>query len=246
MLGDHRISFGDTLKRIILVISALCLFLAGCKRKERVSDSLPVLTEADRHLCDSLQIAPSVAKELKSRSGASLSRLRYSFGASFGPDGNKIIEPSGYHQGLMIHIQNGESEPLVDALSDSFRRSGHSLFVVDKNFGIDGQLDDVALVKDTNIANIIRMIGTDGANYGVSNDSVVSIFRSFSSRYPLRLVGVSGDWISLRVTGGMPNWDSLAKVVAEIAPDVVSQGPYSIDFIAKEMESSKTIYLWWD
>ncbi len=222
-----------------------CLFALGCKL-EKPSAFSPEISASERALCDSFQIEESIAKELKSASRSNLSRLYFTRGKIYGPGGKVQIEPSGFLDGIMVHTSTAASEPLVNDLSESFRKRGYSIFVADNNFGIDGQLDDIAVVKDTSLARIIKLIGTDGANYDISNDSVIAIIQSFASRYDTRLLGVSGDWVSLKVTGGVKDWKALADEVEKIAPDVVSQGSGTNADLAREMEASKIIYLWWD
>ena len=232
--------------RISIFIPAIfCLCIAACKQ-EKHDVFTPEITDSELKLCDSLRIDESVLKELKTKSQSNISRLYYSLGKAYGPDGKEAISPTGYLNGIMVHSKNAASESLVNELSAEFRKNGYSIFVVENNFGLNGKDDNIAVVKDTSFANIIKLIGTDGANYNITNDSVIAVINSFAARFNTQLLGVSGDWISLKVSGGVSDWNALAEEVAKIAPDVVSQGSGSNSELAKEMEASKIIYLWWD
>jgi len=229
-----------------LLVPFVFLFtLLGCKGK---SDDayVPELTPTEKMLCDSIGVDESTAKLLKEHAKSNLSHLYYSLGKAYQKDGKETIDPTSFLKGVMVNTKNDQSEGVVDELSAPLRAKGYSIFVVENNFNLHEELDRVAIVKDTSIANIIKLIGTDGANYNIGNDSVVAIVKGFAQRYDIQLLGMSGDWLSLRLKGNVSNWNALAEDVFKIAPDVVEQGTGSVSELATELEKSKMIYLWWD
>lgn len=235
------------MKHILSSIVLCGLVLLGCKEKSSETSTASVdIAPSEKLLCDSLGFDLATAKEIKAHAKSPLSRLNYSLGQAFGGNGEPIPADNASKEGLMVHASNDRSEALVDELSESLRAKGYTIFLVDNNFGIDGKDDDVAVVEDTSLLSVLKLIGTDGANYDIDNDSVIAIVRSLSSRYGFRLLGASGDWLSLRLKGPVADWNALATEVEKIAPDVVSQGTGTVEELAKELEKSKQIYFWWD
>jgi len=216
----------------LLVSSLLAASLCACG-KGSGSRTAQELSPQERALVDSLQFDPGTVLRLKERFGSEVVRMT-------------APEEGGLGSGAMFRCEHELTDSLVEELAPSLRTRGYALFVRENNFGIQGQKDDVALLKDTSLVGILKAVGTDGANYGIDNDSLIAIARSFSGRYTLRLNGAAGDWVSIRIVGEVPDWHALAAETAKLAPDIVEQGTGSVAELAKEMERTKILYLWWD
>jgi len=222
-------------KAAALLVSSLSLLAAGlcaCDKGSR-DGAAQALTPQERALVDSLRFDPGTVQRIKDRFASEVVRMT-------------APEQGGLGSGVMFRCWHEASDLRVEELAPPLRSEGYTLFVRENNFGIQGRKDDVALLKDTSLAGILKAVGTDGANYGIDNDSVIAIARSFASRYPLRLNGAALDWVSFRIEDDVDDWNALAAETARLAPDIVEQGTGSVAELAKVMMRTRTLYMWWD
>lgn len=135
---------------------------------------------------------------------------------------------------------------MVFKLKDGLTKKGYSIFLLENNFGYDNKPDNVAVLKTTDKYAVLKQIETDGINYEITNDSLISIIKQFDKQYSLELIGASGDWCEFVVHNEPANWTAFAQQVYKFCPDVVDQGTGTVEELAKEMEQTKRLYFWWD
>lgn len=149
-------------------------------------------------------------------------------------------------EGIMFEASSSDASSLCDQYWKRFNDKGHSIYVFEQNFGIDNEKDKVAIVNTADKYEILRETATDGINYDIDNDSVISIIKTFDAKYELTLTGAGLDWCQFSIGKEPTNWNVMAKEVYEVCPDVVDQGTGTVEDLAKELEEFKTLYLWWD
>ncbi|MBP6127765.1 DUF4253 domain-containing protein [Flavobacterium sp.] len=151
-----------------------------------------------------------------------------------------------YLKGLVFGEKNSKSYELVFNLMDGFRKKGYTIFLLENNFNIDNQLDNIGVLKTTDKYSILKQIGTNGINYDIDNDSLINIIKRFEKKYSLELIGASGDWCEFVINSEPKDWTKFAKEVYKVCPDVVDQGTGTIEALSNEMKNTKRLYLWWD
>ena len=93
---------------------------------------------------------------------------------------------------------------------------------------------------------MLKQIATDGINWDITNDSLISIIKTFDKKYSLELIGASGDWCEFIIHKEPKSWTRFAKEVYKVCPDVVDQGAGTVQALADEMQRTKRLYFWWD
>lgn len=147
--------------------------------------------------------------------------------------------------GVTVGVTQSRAEGLIAATREHFLARGFYLFVAERNFGLD-KPDRLALFPRSDPYEIIELIGTNGANYGIDTDSVVTWFRALERDQPFIIDGIGFDWIGGRFTGEIRDVPALARRFHAFCPDIVEQGTGSVAALAREIRSDRLLYCWWD
>lgn len=218
-------------------------FLQGCN--PRPTQIAYRLAESEKVLCDTLEIDTSIVQELRKYNLGRIEPFHYSLSKIIRHDSVIDAYPA-YLKGLIVREQSAKSTGLVLQLKDSLRAKGYSIFLLENNFDIDHKPDRVAILKTADQFTVLKQVGTDGINYGISNDSLISIIKNFDRKYSLELIGASGDWCDFIINKEPADWMQFAEEVYKVCPDVVDQGAGSVQALADEMKRTKRLYFWWD
>jgi len=129
-------------------------------------------------------------------------------------------------------------------LEDRLSGQGYEVFVVDKAYGMG--MDRLAVLKTDDRFEILKVMQTGGYNYDIFPKDVQEKLHDWDSRFGIYMLGAGNDWAEMEFTGRPDDMDAFAKEVYEFCPDVVEQGTGSVESLAKEMDDTGTIFLWWD
>jgi hypothetical protein len=226
---------------LILNILVLC---SGCN--SQITSQNYKLTETERRICDTMQIDSTIIQDIRNYSTNKIEPFHYSLSKLYSKGGEeKELDPI-YLKGLVFNEQNAKSYELVFNLKDAFRKKGYSIFLLENNFNIDKRTDHIGVLKTADPYSVLKQIETNGANYNIDTDSLITIMREFDKKYSLELIGASGDWCEFIVHAEPKDWLVFAKEVYKVCPDVVDQGPGTVEALADELKKSKRLYFWWD
>jgi hypothetical protein len=149
-------------------------------------------------------------------------------------------------EGFAVSVLSARAERLVAAAQPRFLEKGFYLFRSEQHFGIAGRSDRVALFPRSDRYEILRIMGTNGWNYGVGPDSIVAWLRALERDHPFVLTGMGFDWVEGRFRSAIADADTLARRFYAFCPDVVDQGAETVDALAQELGESQRLYCWWD
>jgi len=230
--------------RLYCILLAFNLTLAiGCKSKPKAQWQL--LTVREHQIFDSLKIDSTLIPEIRKYNDSEIEAFHYSLSKSF-KNGKEIDDDPIYLRGIVFKEKYKRSDELVLRLSTDFKKKGYSIFVLERNFNINNQPDNIGVLKTTDKYEVLRQIQTDGVNHNITNDSLLKIIKQFDNKYSLDLVGASGDWCEFVINKEPANWMIFAKEVYKVCPDVVDQGMGTVQALADEMKKTKRLYFWWD
>jgi len=117
---------------------------------------------------------------------------------------------------------------------------------VAQHFGIRDLPDSLALYPSTEPYAILRLVGTNGANYDIGPDSIVAWLEALRRDQPFVLTGIGFDWLEGRFTTPLADPDGLARRFNAFCPDIVTQGTGTVEGLARELRRSSQLYCWWD
>ncbi len=150
--------------------------------------------------------------------------------------------------GFTVGVGAARAEALIEAVQRLFLAQGFYLFRSEQHLGIQGQRDRVALYPGRDPYEILRLLGTNGWNFGIGPDSIVAWLRSLERDHPFVLTGIGFDWLAGRFIAEIPDAGAaeLARRFHAFCPDIVEQGTGSIVALARELRTTRQLYCWWD
>ncbi len=148
--------------------------------------------------------------------------------------------------GFVVDVRAASAPQLIAAAQPRFLERGFYLFRSEQHYGIDSRPDVVALFPGRDPYEILRLMGTNGWNYGFGPDSVVAWLRALERDHSFVLTGMGFDWVEGRFRGAIRDPDALARRFYAFCPDIVDQGTGSVAALAGELRTSQALYCWWD
>ena len=146
--------------------------------------------------------------------------------------------------GITAAVREGDGLGTVRRLEPELARRGYHIYWSEMNFGHGP--DEVGIIKGGDGYTFVKLRGTDGANYNISNDSVIAKLKEWDARFGLTIVGAAGDWVQADFKKQPEDMLAFAKEVYIFCPDIVDQGTNTVNALADEMKKHNTLYLWWD
>lgn len=166
------------------------------------------------------------------------------------PEADEISGRSGFsatkhnYRGVAFRVSPDSTTARIAAIAK--RISPESYRAYRSRMGFGGEPDEVCVMFALDDMDILRYEQTDGINYDITTDSLISVLREWSKELGLTVVGASSDWVDATIEKEPSDWNALAAKVYMFCPDVVEQGAGSVEALAEEMKRNKTLYLWWD
>jgi len=149
-------------------------------------------------------------------------------------------------EGFQVSVPPARVERLVAQAQPRFLEKGFYLFRSEQHFGIAGGADRVALFPRSDRYEILRLMGTNGWNYGIGPDSIIAWLTALERDHPFVLTGIGFDWVEGRFRSAIGDAGALARRFYGFCPDIVDQGTETVDALARELRESKQLYCWWD
>lgn len=202
------------------------LLSSGCAASE------PQLTRLEEETATAAGVELSIARQARA-AGTSIDRL--------------LATTEDYDEapaaGIEISIEPTKGRTALASLRKKFEGTPYRAYLRDDGFGVAPDKIAVVQVDDLGYLGIVR---TDGINHDIDHDKVLERYRQWHQKYGLQLVGAGRDWLEARMANPPTDWKAFAQEVHAFCPDLVEQGTGSVDALAKEMQDSNVLYLWWD
>lgn len=144
--------------------------------------------------------------------------------------------------GICIKTRKEESEHFVLKLKEELREINYQAFVCDYDH------KEIGIIKGTDQFDILKVQQTNGDNYDISNEKIISKLKFWHRRFPFIIMGADYDWveISFLIMPKSEELKVLAKEIAKFCPDIVEQGTGTISGLIEEMKETGKLFLWWD
>ncbi len=123
---------------------------------------------------------------------------------------------------------------------------GKYAFQIEMNLNIGDEKDKIAIIAANNQFDLLRIMQIQGNDFQIGNDKIIEWFHKWANQFEYQIVGVGIDFIMADILKPPKDYDTLAKEIYSMCPDVVDQGTGTIEDLAKEMKESKLLYFWWD
>lgn len=207
------------------LFAALC-FVTGCNALGAE------LSPAEDALVAAVNMDRGIALAAKS-SGQSIERLN-----ALTPDFDQA--PAN---GILVVTKPKQGRKALTEIRSRLVSTPYHAYLYDNSFGYGP--DRVAVLQNDDYG-YLAIVRTDGINYDLDHEKVIERYKAWDKKYGLKLVGAGQDWLEAEFSNPPNDWQAFAKEVYEFCPDVVDQGTGDVASLAKEMQESNTLYLWWD
>lgn len=229
---------------LILPLLVAVIFTQSCSGQERNSNSYQ-LTAKEQAICDSQQLDPAIITLLRKYSTAALEPFHYSLGKMYSRGVETETDPI-HLPGILFIEAADNADKLVYLLKDSMKHKGYTIFKVEFTGNSKARQHSMGIVKGTDQLQLLKQIGTDGINYTITNDSLLTIIKDLHTKYQLELIGASGDHCEFIIHRPPADWNQLAQEVYRICPDAVEQGTGTLEALAADIKQHQRLYFWWD
>ena len=166
--------------------------------------------------------------------------------------GGNIHRLVGYDENDFQIVANGVSVPVPEDRTDDvlagLRRRltplKYMAFVIEMNDTIN--TDTIGVLKGTDQYEILKIMHTDGDQYDISNDDVIERLKEWEKTSPLDILGAGNDWVEIEFRTLPRDLKAFAEEVYDFCPDAVDQGPGTTAELARDIQQTRKLFLWWD
>jgi len=169
--------------------------------------------------------------------------------ASFISDLNSYLAEYFYDMdeanGSIYSIDYNNADMLVRELQKI--QNNNYVFKIEQNFGMDNEKDKIAIISNIKDQfELLKYMQIQGNDFTISNEKIIEWFRKWNKEFKFQIIGIGIDFIQVDIQTDPKDYINLAKQIYSMCPDVVDQGTETIQELAKEMKSNKTMFFWWD
>ena len=218
------------MKNIIISVSAViaaAIIFSGCS---------VTLDPSEKALISGLGIDGKLALQLKKMSGFPPSSFHKITGVE-NEDRPRI-------DAIALYASSEKADEAVAVMAPVFRAKGFMLLKTQSNNG--DKPDEISVLKTKDQFDALRMMGTNGANYDISTEDLISQLKEWQKICSFTIDGAGEDWMSADFIKKPADMKAFAQEVYDFCPDVVDQGAGDADKLAQQMEEDNSLYLWWD
>jgi hypothetical protein len=157
----------------------------------------------------------------------------------FDEENYQIIAP-----GIAISVPEDKTDDILSSLRKKLFPLKYMAFVVEMNAGL--KIDKIGILKGTDQYEILRIMHSDGDDYDISNQDVIDRLKEWEIHSPFDILGADVDWVEIEFKILPKDLKAFTEEVYDFCPDAVDQGPGGIAELAKEIQKTKKLFLWWD
>ena len=190
---------------------------------------------SDEALAARTGFEPDVLQLLRQRTGGTLEQL---VGRSK-TDGEQVLA-----QGIQakVYAQPDGLPALVRRLRRELARRGYLAFWSHQGIA----LQRIGVIRGADPYAFLRLKQTNGDNYGLRPEAVIAKLKEWAAKHPFEILGADFDWVLLYFPTPPRDAAAFAQEVYRFCPDSVDQGAGTIESLARELRTTRQLFLWWD
>lgn len=157
------------------------------------------------------------------------------FGRKKCTEGHSVLVPQAVAKELLLKLR-------------SRLPAGYVAFV-----GTTHNLDDFS-VKDVELVlargneqfDIVRLAATDGDNYGITNEDIVSCLKEWDQKFGIDIWQAGTNTIQLDIKARPTDTRVFAKELYAFCPDIIDPETDGLAPLERVLRRQSTLFLWWD
>lgn len=246
---------GKDIRVPLWILGVLVLLLVGCGSEEAEPAAERGGAAADKGMVDEIDPSYLPSQEtivleryeladpgLAARAGNEGFRAAV---AAFSEEHNvRRVGVEGLPGAVGFRVEHDQAERELTRWNDAYRDRGAFVLRYENTYGYGGR-DAILVLPTRDDLEAVGAAGTDGVNYEISHDQVVSWLRDLMRTHPFVVTGAGIDFVEGYFVEPPKDSLGLAKRMYRFCPDIVDQGTGTVAALAKELERG-SLYLWWD
>ncbi|PBQ34627.1 hypothetical protein CNR22_23565 [Sphingobacteriaceae bacterium] len=186
------------------------------------------LSDREKILCQDLGYSLEDALLLKRRSAGEINQFEFEYVQE--DDKPPCIFVSDYEKG---------ARKMVKELREQFIAEGKFIYL--GGYQASGGQYKVVLIDTNDPYEILRHAETNGINYGLETEDIITRLKTWDEKYGLHIYGISHDYLDLKFLAKEFDSKSLAAEIFEFCPDTED-----VDEVEKKLKKNGELDLWWD
>jgi hypothetical protein len=146
--------------------------------------------------------------------------------------------------GVSVPVPEDKTDDVLTALRRKLAPFKYMAFVIEMNETIS--TGTIGVLKGTDQYEILRIMHTDGDQYDISNEDVIERLKEWEKTSPLDIIGAGNDWVEVEFRKLPKDLKAFVEEVYDFCPDAVDQGPGTTAELARDIQLTKKLFLWWD
>jgi hypothetical protein len=239
----------------------IALFLAACgssdKSKPGADDPRAGGAAADQSLPTSIDPSYRPANAIVvEREGYGGGRVAFHGDAAFDAAvasfqreaGAQRVPVEGIPGAIGFRVDHKKTQASIERWNREYLRRGAYVFRYANTEGYNGGADGIIVLPTRDKWTVLRAAAVNGVNYDILTPAIVSWLQRLDRYHPFTVYGAGIDFVEGRFTSPPRGQEALAlaRSMYRFDPDIVDQGMGSVRALAHELESTGTLYLWWD
>lgn len=136
---------------------------------------------------------------------------------------------------------------IIDRYFDKVKQSGNYLYLTNLDFDESFSSHyDVIIAPISNQLDLIKFVGTEPVNYGLSNQDVIEWFRQKEAEFDFDIIVADVSRIETKLKTNPTSFEKLGKEIYDFCPDVIDQGHEDMNELINYLKSTKHMWFWWD
>lgn len=141
-------------------------------------------------------------------------------------------------------VRTSTADDILSEFSRPLHLKGYLVFRSRQNYG--SVPDVVTVIRGGNSYDILRIQKTEAPTYKLTTKAIIAWLKERQKEGAFVVTGAGQDFVEARFIRQPQNMKSFARKVVAFAPDVLREGPYSVDKLADRMKKRNGFRLVWD
>lgn len=147
--------------------------------------------------------------------------------------------------GVTASVPQDKDEQILIQLRTRLHKKGYMAFIIETNAGI--KLSKIGVLKGSDQYDILRVMQTNGEDDDIANEDIIAELKEWEKCCPFDILGAENGWVELEFKKLPDNIKSFVENLEDFCPDAVDDGGASAeDELAKEIQKTKRLFLWWE
>ena len=148
-------------------------------------------------------------------------------------------------EGRSFAVEPALAERLLEGSHAAYKKAGLYLFRYERSYGMAGEKDKLGLLKTADHRAVVLRVGTAQPRHGLTSEKIVAWLDGLAKDEPFDLWEVGPDYVAGRFEKSPKDAAAVAKRCAEFAPELVAGRASTLDLLAAEIKTNRTLYLIW-